>query len=80
MEAFEILKGGGAITNIEGEKGTAAINRMSIAQSEREYIAAAREVQNILRVGMDRARKRANVAAPSNSGVFDAADAILKGQ
>lgn len=80
LEAFEILKGGGAITNIEGEKGTAAINRMSIAQSEKEYIAAAREVQNILRVGMDRARKRANVAAPSNSGVYDAADAILRGQ
>ncbi len=79
LEAFEILKGGGAITNIEGEKGTAAINRMSIAQSEREYIAAAREVQNILRVGMDRARKRANVAAPSSGGgILEEADAVLR--
>ena len=70
-----MLKGGGSITNIEGEKGTAAINRMSIAQSEKEYIDAAREVQGILRKGMDRARKRAG--ASSSSGVFDAADAIL---
>jgi hypothetical protein len=76
LEAFEMLKGGGSITNIEGEKGTAAINRMSIAQSEQEYITAAREVQGILRTGMERARKRAKAAAP-NTGVFDAADAIL---
>jgi hypothetical protein len=67
LEAFEILKGGGAITNIEGEKGTSALNRMALAQSEQEYIAAAREVQGILRVGMDRARKRANVAAPASN-------------
>jgi len=80
LEAFEMLKGGGSITNIEGEKGTAAINRMSLAQSEKEYIDAAREVQDILRTGMNRARTRAKVAAPSNSGVFDAADAVLRGQ
>jgi hypothetical protein len=80
LEAFETLKGGGSITNIEGEKGTAAINRMALAQSEQEYVAAAREVQGILRTGMERARKRAKAGASSNSGVFDAADAILKGQ
>lgn len=78
LEAFEILKGGGAITNIEGEKGTAAINRMSLAQSEREYIAAAREVQDILKLGMERARKRANVTAPAGqSSIRSEANAII---
>lgn len=78
LEAFEILKGGGAITNIEGEKGTAAINRMSLAQSEKEYIAAAREVQGILKLGMERARKRANVTAPtSENPIFSEADEVL---
>jgi hypothetical protein len=67
LEAFETLKGGGSITNIEGEKGTAAINRMALAQSEQEYVAAAREVQGILKTGMDRARKRANAAASSSN-------------
>jgi hypothetical protein len=62
LEAYEMLKGGGAITNIEGEKGTAAITRMSLAQSEREFVAAARELQEIVRKGVERANKRVDQA------------------
>ena len=58
LEAFEILKGGGAITNVEGEKGTAAINRMALAQDEAEFIAAARDVQNIMISGIKKAKAR----------------------
>jgi hypothetical protein len=66
LEAFEILKGGGAITNVEGEKGTAAINRMALAQDEAEFIAAARDVQNIMNSGIKKARAR--VSGLSTSG------------
>jgi hypothetical protein len=71
LEAFQALKGGGSITEKEGEKGTQAIMRMNKASSEREYIAAARELQGILRAGSDRARAKAGggaTAAPSGGG------------
>jgi hypothetical protein len=62
LEAYEMLKGGGAITNIEGEKGTAAITRMSLAQSEQEFVKAARELQEVVRKGVERANKRVDQA------------------
>lgn len=80
LEAFQALKGGGSITEKEGEKGTAAIMRMNKASSEKEYIAAARELQGILAKGVERARAKAGGAtavpsaaptAPAASGVID---------
>ena len=59
LEAFESLRGGGAITEIEGAKGQQAISRMNKAQSEVEYIKAARELQEIVRKGIERARAKA---------------------
>ena len=70
LEAFQTLKGGGAITEKEGEKGTAAIMRMNKASNEKEYTAAARELQEVLRTGMDRARAKAgNPVAPSGGEI-----------
>ena len=59
LEAFRSLKGGGSITEKEGEKATAAITRMNKASSEKEYIQAARELQQILRTGVENAKKKA---------------------
>jgi hypothetical protein len=64
LEAFQALKGGGSITEKEGEKGTQAIMRMNKASKESEYIAAARELQGILRTGMDRSRAKAGQTSP----------------
>jgi hypothetical protein len=64
LEAFQALKGGGSITEKEGEKGTQAIMRMNKASTEAEYKAAARELQGILRTGMDRARAKAGQTSP----------------
>lgn len=63
LEAFESLKGGGAITEKEGAKATDAINRMSLAQSEKEFIAAARDLQEVIRKGVTKAQRQ--VAAPA---------------
>lgn len=71
LQAFESLKGGGQITQIEGEKATQAINRMSIAQSEGEFVEAAREFQHILRKGLQRAKQKAG--APAAGGAAPAA-------
>jgi hypothetical protein len=72
LQAFETLKGGGQITNVEGEKATAALNRMNLAQSEAEFITAAREFQDIVRKGVERAKKLAgSSAAPAASEIPD---------
>ena len=68
LEAFQALKGGGSITEKEGEKGTAAIMRMNKASSEREYVAAARELQGILTKGVERAKAKAGGASAAPSG------------
>lgn len=64
LEAFNALKGGGSITEKEGEKATAAIMRMNKASNEKEYISAARELQDIMRRGVDRARAKAGQTSP----------------
>jgi len=68
LQAFETLKGGGSITNVEGDKGTAALNRMGLAQSEKEFVQAAREFQGIVRKGMERASKLAGSPVSKDTG------------
>jgi len=68
LEAFESLKGGGQITEKEGAKGTEAINRMSIAQSEKEFVAAARDLQEIIRKGVATAQRKVQTSPSPTSG------------
>jgi len=69
LSAFEALKGGGAISEKEGTKATAAKLRMKLAQSEVEYVKAAREFQEVVRTGVDNARKKFGAGgAPAASG------------
>lgn len=75
LQAYESLRGGGAITEVEGAKATAARNRMSLAQSEKEFIAAAREYQSVLRAGVERMKAKLASGAPTATGSTPAADA-----
>lgn len=59
LQAFESLKGAGQITEVEGTKATQAITRMQLAQSEAEFIKAAREFQDSAKRGMELAKQRA---------------------
>jgi hypothetical protein len=59
LEAFESLKGGGAITEKEGSKATDAINRMSIATDEKEFVRAALDLQDVIRKGVTNAQAKA---------------------
>jgi hypothetical protein len=68
LEAFESLRGGGAITEVEGAKGQQAISRMNKAQSEVEYVKAARELQEVVRKGVERARTKAGVVPGGGGG------------
>lgn len=62
LEAFETLKGGGAITELEGAKAQAAMARLDQAQSTEAYREALSELADIVRIGMDRARKKAGAS------------------
>jgi hypothetical protein len=82
LEAFESLKGGGAITEKEGQKATDAINRMSTATSEAEYVRAAMDLQDVMRKGVANAQAKAARAgggggAPAAGGV-DTSNPLLK--
>ena len=68
LEAFESLKGGGAITEKEGTKGTEAINRARIAQSEREFITAMRDLQDVVRKGVENTRRKSLVSPAASGG------------
>lgn len=80
LEAFEALKGGGAITEKEGSKATDAINRMSTSQSEKEFLAAARDLQEVIRKGVANAQRKAGGggAAPSATGAVDMTNPLLR--
>lgn len=66
MQAYETLKGGGQITEVEGKKATAAISRMNKSQSEKGFLQAADEFKSIVQNGLDRAKKSAG-AFPTQS-------------
>jgi hypothetical protein len=59
LEAFESLKGGGAISEREGEAATAAIARLDLAQSDAEYKTALNELRSIVVRGIEIARQKA---------------------
>jgi hypothetical protein len=76
MEAFQSLRGGGQITEKEGQKATEAITRMSLSQSEVEFKKAAGELQDVIRTGLRRAQQRAGAqpgAGPSAPAAAPAA-------
>lgn len=58
MTAYQTLKGGGQITEVEGQKATEALARMNAAQSEDDFIAAVNDFQNIVNSGLARARQK----------------------
>lgn len=67
LQAFEGLKGGGAITEIEGQKAEQAIARLSQTQYEPDFAQALKELRDIMAVGMERARQQRgqiNIANP----------------
>lgn len=59
LQAFETLKGGGQITEMEGEKATDALARINAAQSEEAFREAVLEFRQEVQALVDIARKKA---------------------
>jgi len=74
LQAFESLRGGGHITEIEGVKATQAIVRMQTAVSEEAFDQALRDYQEIINMGVERARQAAGVTPPQPSVAPPAGD------
>lgn len=69
LQAFESLKGGGQITEVEGVKATQAIGRLSTAQSPEDYRAALEELKGLINAAKERAQQRAGTGLPSPAPV-----------
>ena len=54
LQAFESLKGGGQITEIEGQKATEAVGRLDSAQRTEDYVASLTELRDILNLAQSR--------------------------
>lgn len=54
LQAFESLKGGGQITEVEGKKATDAIARLNRAQSDKEFEVALNDLRDVMQKGYDR--------------------------
>lgn len=68
LKAFESLKGGGQITEVEGQKATAAITRLSQRKmSPQAAQQAITELESIVRAGLARARRKAGSAQDNRS-------------
>lgn len=67
LQAFESLKGGGQITQVEGEKATQAIGRLSTAQKPEDYRDALNELKAVVQAAKTRGVTRAGggAAAPA---------------
>lgn len=72
LEAFESLKGGGQITEVEGLKAEKAIARLNRAQSTEAYQHALNDLIDVLNAGVARAHRRAGV--PSGAPQADTTD------
>lgn len=64
LQAFDQLKGGGAITEVEGKKATDAIARLARTQRPEAYRQALQELSQVLDAGLTRAYKSAGLQQP----------------
>lgn len=66
LEAYQILRGGGAITEKEGAQATNAMARLQTAQSDEAFLSGLNELEDIVKGARD--RKLSGSAAESSAG------------
>lgn len=76
LEAFQTLKGGGQITELEGTKAEQAIARLSTTQSDDAAKIALLELKEIAQTGLQRARALASGGTAVNGGMPQQAQSV----
>lgn len=61
LQAYQMLRGGGQITDVEGKKAEQAINRMQQAQSEEDFIRALDDYERAVQDGLKKIQDKAGV-------------------
>lgn len=69
LQAFQMLKGGGQITEVEGQKATDAISRLRNQRlSDADYLQAINDLEDVVKKGLARAKVQAGQgSAPSGA-------------
>lgn len=81
LQAFEALKGGGQITEVEGRKATDAIARLSRVQNKEDFTQALRDLRSVVEAGLNRARaKQGGPTTPEGVWVYNPATGRLEQQ
>ncbi|MDX0193245.1 hypothetical protein GOC06_07045 [Sinorhizobium meliloti] len=68
LQAFNSLRGAGAITEQEGAKAQEAIARLNRAQNEQDYREALNELRGVVQRGIEKYRQIAGVSTDDQSG------------
>ena len=63
LQAYQMLKGGGAITENEGIKAEQAMSRLNTAMNEQDFITALNEFQDAVRSGYEKIKARAGMGS-----------------
>lgn len=61
LEAFNMLKGGGQITEIEGQKAEQAMARLNEAQNEEDFLQALKEYEDAVKTGFQKLQAQAGI-------------------
>jgi hypothetical protein len=75
LQAFESLKGGGAITEAEGKAATAATARLNRRQSDTAYVQALNELKTIL----ERGKRRSIAGVTAKAGDIYSQGTVIDG-
>ena len=67
LEAYQTLKGGGQITEVEGAKAENAIARLDRKQNTKDYKSALTDLREVIQVGLGRARKQAGASTDASN-------------
>ena len=79
LQARDLLKGAGAITDFESQKAESAFIRMNAAQNEEDFRSAMRDFQSAVRSGMSKLDQiSGGGAAPVGGGTMGLSDDDLK--
>jgi len=79
LQAFESLKGGGQITEVEGKKAEQAIARLSRVQSTEAFVEALLDLYEVIETAEKRALEKAGKQSDQNLSVQEQADQIIAG-
>lgn len=67
LQAYSTLRGGGQITEVEGQKAQDAMARMDRAQSETDFKQALTDFRDAVKTGVQKLKEKAGVAAPAGT-------------